>query len=483
MPFGPYADFAECVADNQDKDNPEAFCAVLEEMLEGRTDGDETTMRFASNRAVTLNEETEPMVAEDTMTEDFHALIILEETWTGDGRYFETESLSWRDLPLPLMALDKTTEAHMEARLVGNFTRLERIGREIHGFGAWVQSDDPEVMRLQGLVQRGELRGISADLDDVEMEILVPNEEALAYDEDGKKVFQMEAPMMRFTAGRIMGATALPFPALQEAFIESNASLTAALMFSADVTGHITMQNYTDQEDSALTAGGFPVEAPLCPPAAWFTDPGLMAPTPMTVTDDGRIFGHLATWESCHVGFADQCVRPPRSASAYAHFTTGEIITEDGTRFPVGQITMGTGHAPLNASANRAAAHYDDTGLAVADVRCGEDNFGIWMAGALRPDVEPLKIRALMASDVSGDWRRIGSSLELVGVLAVNVPGFPKLRETEGILASMVASLSPSAKNDSESLRKAADRIAATIGRSKADRVAELAAKVRRKDS
>jgi hypothetical protein len=116
-------------------------------------------------------------------------------------------------------------------------------------------------------------------------------------------------------------------------------------------------------------------------------------------------------------------------------------------------------------------------------VRCGEDNFGIWMAGALRPDVEPLKIRALMASDVSGDWRRIGSSLELVGVLAVNVPGFPKLRETEGILASMVASLSPSVKNDSESLRKAADRIAATIGRSKADRVAELAAKVRRKDS
>jgi hypothetical protein len=588
MPFGPYADFAECVADNQDKDNPEAFCTVLEEMLEGRTDGDETTMRFASNRAVTLNEETEPMVAEDTMTEDFHALIILEETWTGDGRYFETESLSWRDLPLPLMALDKTTEAHMEARLVGNFTRLERIGREIHGYGAWVQSDDPEVMRLQGLVQRGELRGISADLDDVEMEILVPNEEALAYDEDGKKVYAMEAPMMRFTAGRIMGATIVPFPALQEAFIESNAALTAALMFSADVTGHITMQNYSDidfsppqgareeaerglawrqefgrggtevgvarardiangrnlspdtigrmtsyfarhevdkqgegwspgedgfpsagriawalwggdagrtwaekikrsmesrDEQGSMTAGGFPVEAPLCPPAAWFSDPGLMAPTPMTVTDDGRIFGHLATWESCHVGFADQCVRPPRSASAYAHFTTGEIITEDGTRFPVGQITMGTGHAPLNASANRAAAHYDDTGLAVADVRCGEDNFGIWMAGALRPDVEPLKIRALMASDVSGDWRRIGSSLELVGVLAVNVPGFPKLRETEGILASMVASLSPSAKNDSESLRKVADRIAATIGRSKADRVAELAAKVRRKDS
>lgn len=30
MPVGPYADFAACVAANQDKDNPEAYCQALE---------------------------------------------------------------------------------------------------------------------------------------------------------------------------------------------------------------------------------------------------------------------------------------------------------------------------------------------------------------------------------------------------------------------------------------------------------------------
>jgi hypothetical protein len=197
----------------------------------------------------------------------------------------------------------------------------------------------------------------------------------------------------------------------------------------------------------------------------------------MTVTNEGRVFGHIATWDTCHVGFADQCVQPPRSQSGYKHFTTGEVICDDGSRVPVGQITMDTGHAPLNANGARAAAHYDDTGCAVVDVTAGEDRFGIWMSGALRPNVEPEKIRALLASDVSGDWRRIGAGLELVGLLAVNVPGFPKLREHEGLVASLVASLSPS--SDPDRLRKAADRIAATIGRSKADRVAELAKKVR----
>jgi len=61
------------------------------------------------------------------------------------------------------------------------------------------------------------------------------------------------------------------------------------------------------------------------------------------------------------------------------------------------------------------------------------------VSGALRPDLDPSNIRGLMASDVSGDWRRIGGGLELVAVLAVNVPGFPKVRvrEIEGLVASL----------------------------------------------
>jgi hypothetical protein len=96
-------------------------------------------------------------------------------------------------------------------------------------------------------------------------------------------------------------------------------------------------------------------------------------------------------------------------------------VTADGARVAVGQITLDTGHAPLGASARTAAAHYDHTGTCVADVVAGEDEHGIVFSGALRPDVTPERARRLMGSKISGDWR----GGELVGMLAVNVPGFP----------------------------------------------------------
>lgn len=105
---------------------------------------------------------------------------------------------------------------------------------------------------------------------------------------------------------------------------------------------------------------------------------------------------------------------------------------------PVGQVTLGTGHAPIYASAQAAAAHYDNTGTAVADVRAGSDVYGIWVAGALRPGVTDTQVRALRGAALSGDWRRINGPLRLVGLLAVNVPGFPIPRA-----AALVASGGP----------------------------------------
>jgi hypothetical protein len=80
----------------------------------------------------------------------------------------------------------------------------------------------------------------------------------------------------------------------------------------------------------------------------------------------------------------------------------------------------------------------------VADVTSGEDQFGIWVAGALRPGLAPARVRELRAAKLSGDWRRIGGQLRLVAFLAVNVPGFPvpRLRAevNEGRQLSLVAS-------------------------------------------
>jgi hypothetical protein len=373
----------------------------------------------------------------------------------------------------------------MNAVLIGRLTRIERMGREIHAYGSYVKTDDPSAMSLQNLVRNGELRGVSVDLDSLEYEVIVPTEAPTETLDPatGEVAVSMDDLKMRVTSARVMGATVVPFPAFQEAFIENVAALTASILVRPEVTGWISTTSSADDSDrGSIVASGHPIEAPVVPPSSWFANPRLTEPTPLTVDDSGRVYGHLAVWGQCHVGFGDRCIQPPHSPAAYAHFMTGEIMCDDGFRFPVGQITMNSGHAPQSASASQTAAHYDNTALAAADVTAGEDDFGIWVSGALRPGLDARDVRALMASDVSGDWRRIGGSLELVAVLAVNVPGFPKIRVKESL--GLVASLSlPAYEGDSkhreELLARAAHRIATSIGRSKTDRIAEIARRVK----
>lgn len=179
------------------------------------------------------------------------------------------------------------------------------------------------------------------------------------------------------------------------------------------------------------------------PDAAWFADPKLSVPTNITITDQGRVYGHAAQWGQCHIGYTDQCITLPHE-DQHPYFMTGETLCSDGSRVAVGQITVGTGHAPLTYRASQAAEHYDNTGAAVADVAVGNDQFGVWVAGAVRASVAASRVHELRASGkVSGDWRRIGGQLRLVGLLAVNIPGFPvprpRARVASGAPLSLVA--------------------------------------------
>jgi hypothetical protein len=197
-------------------------------------------------------------------------------------------------------------------------------------------------------------------------------------------------------------------------------------------------------EDELVASAG--VTTLRRPPASWFRDPKLSAATPLTVTENGRVYGHLALWGTCHTGHAHQCIQPPPSVSGYGYFHTGSLLAADGTEVAVGHITMDTRHAKTTdaVSAAAALAHYEHTGKTVADVAAGEDGYGIWVSGALRPSVTEEQKRALRASPLSGDWRRIGTSLELIAALAVNVPGFPIPRPSGlvagGAMQSLVAS-------------------------------------------
>lgn len=174
------------------------------------------------------------------------------------------------------------------------------------------------------------------------------------------------------------------------------------------------------------------------PPVEHFTNPHLVEPTKLTVTADGRVYGHLATWDQPHIGYDGKLVYPPRNADgSYGYFRQSQVVTADGSVVPVGIITMNTGHADEMLSADAASAHYDNTGTMVAACNVGEDAIGIWLAGSMLPDVSPeLRTRFSLAR-VSGDWRqpKPGSSLELIAALSVPNPGFP-VRQSDQLLAS-----------------------------------------------
>jgi hypothetical protein len=191
---------------------------------------------------------------------------------------------------------------------------------------------------------------------------------------------------------------------------------------------------YEEKEGDAMA------DAPLRPPAHWFDDPMLQGPTPLTVTADGQVKGHLALWNVCHFGMQDVCRMAPHSNTGYQYFMTGTVLTADGTQRKVGRITLGTGHANLRLGYIPAADHYDNTGTAVAVVAAGEDRFGPWVAGATVPEVPEAKIAELRRSPLSGDWRPTPKGLELVAALAVNTPGFPVVGlNAAGEVQSLVA--------------------------------------------
>ena len=393
---------------------------------------------------------------------------------TSDDRRIAPGALVWRELPLSLMAQTETAPGHDGARLAGRIDAIERRdGGVIFASGAFVGEYGAEIASM---VETEALRGVSVDMAVLEYEI-EPSEEAADDEGDGDALDLLFGPTETFVvlSGEIMGATLTPFPAFADARLRvvsaepsavDDASGEASLLVRvaggveyacaecaetarlasmvheaaqafADHLGRPVSWSTEQGEESvemghvgravprawALTASAAGA-APPHPPAAWFDDPALEGPTPLTVTDDGRVFGHLATWGTCHIGLPG-CRTAPRSASGYAFFNLGEVVTAEGRRVAAGKITLGGPHADLRASRVEAQRHYDDSCLAVADVVAGEDEHGIWLAGAVRPDAPVEQVRALRAAPISGDWRTVNGRLELVGALGVNVPGFP----------------------------------------------------------
>lgn len=360
------------------------------------------------------------------------------EVASGDERSFKKNSITSRDLPLPLMWQIKTGAGHEGSVVVGRIDSLEILEDGSVGNVRGVFDVGPFGREAERMVRGGFLRGVSVDLDKFAAEV---EEESFETKDDAEKAAKKNSiknDKIVVEAARLMGITIVPKPAFQECFImiEDEPTLEIEELPLLDGEYEETPDDYEFQLATIAASA-----APAVPPKSWFKDPGLNAPTPLEITDDGRVFGHIAAWQTSHIGMPGRNVKPPRSASQYAYFRNG-VLRTDGGDVQVGQLTLAGGHASLQASAEEAIKHYDDTDSAVADVVAGEDQFGIWVAGALRPEVTPRQIRAFRASSPSGDWRPINGRLELVAVCAVNVPGFPIARAitaSGGVPGALVA--------------------------------------------
>lgn len=395
-----------------------------------------------------------PEAAEAAPDGRWEGVIAREGEMTGDGRMIEDGALRWDDLPIPLRVAFKDVGGHDGAEVCGRIETVERReGGDLYATGTF---DLGSAVGTEAFRQVSEQmsNGVSIDTDDVTFRIMAKADMPEAgvadsgnsedkdpdTDPDGRvKVAAMSSSdeLMVIESARLRAATLVAVPAF------ATARVYAAGQAPSTPEPAERDENGDSEAEMARSAGADPLSRdsltaaaiPTAPPEAWFKDPNLTGPTALLVEDDGRVYGHIAAWGTCHIGQVGKCVEPPTSPSNYAYFRTGALRTAEGTSVAVGHLTMGTGHAGPRDSANAAAEHYDNTGTVFADVAAGEDAYGIWVAGSLRPGITAEQVRVARSAPISGDWRTIRGSLELVGALAVNVPGFPVPRP-QGLLAS-----------------------------------------------
>jgi len=391
------------------------------------------------------------------------------DTPTSDGRRIQVGALTTRDLPLPMMVLTKTTEDHQGAELCGKITAFD-----LDTMQATVELDETVAAGKEAIKWADDqVLGVSLDLAVSSGDI-----EVTEADEAGNPVTVEEVVY----GAEVMGATLLPFPAFartrltrvdtapaaaddtptDEVVPDEVPELALAVDEPADtelpadpaqavelvnesspttepIEPGATLQVLTGPEGPTavvVSAEGEPVltaAAPLHPPATWFRHPDEFAasdpPRQVMVTRDGRIYGYIALWGTCHIGFTDRCITPPESRTSYSQFIGAATLTNDGYEMQVGVLTMDTRHPDHGQerrwSAARTKAHYEETGTAVAVINVGEDARGIWFAGSVLPHVTDEQMQRLRACRVSGDWRHMAGGYELVAALCVNTGGFP----------------------------------------------------------
>lgn len=435
----------------------------------------------------------------------FYSVLCVDEYEAADGRYFE--HFEWETVPLSLWTLDdQGMGGHMGAEASGSIRTIERLsdGRRIFATGFLGTTE--EGLQTEQQIEQQMLRFVSVDPADYDADW-----EITKIGTDGWPI----EDRLRFTNYVIGGATVLGSPAIRLAviwlegmdapveFTEPLPEPVAAVQVpeivdvSEDQDIIVIMASAAERraeaigeslDQQAIPAGDVETRTllasaraarsaacvltrecggPALPPADWFEQPKLSGPTPLTVTPEGRIYGHIALWDVPHRGFLhyewSERIYAPRSRTSYRQFLLHPLAVSccaddacghERKSVMTGTLTFGTTHAGKRLSAAAAQRFYEDSGLQGADVAIWDDQWGPCVSGALRPGMDDARVREVLGSTPSGDWRRIDGGLELCAVLGVNCGGIPVLAsahvedgETMTLIAGWPQAIEPPAES------------------------------------
>lgn len=335
-------------------------------------------------------------------TVKFPVLAMLDKR-TGDGRLLEAAGASTRDLPLPILGQFRLGPGgHEGADITGALFEVTVDPKNGVMSGRGYLLDDEYGRRHARLIKTKAMRGNSVDLADVEA--------SLEYDND------FDGTVVRFSKFRLAATTGVAKPAFAEAYAELDDEELMASLGDEELVCEPEewMVNIVlpEQEDEIVAS------AALLQDFDTFYVPEAASPQKIVVDGEGRVYGHLGLWESCHDGIAGRCVRIPRPNDNYASFNKPGVLTERGI-VETGPIFAYGGHRPANGADDLEQA-YGGIENAWADVRIVEGRFGPWISGVVRPGVPDEVVYAARASRISGHW--VGGKLK--AIVSVNAEGF-----------------------------------------------------------
>lgn len=342
------------------------------------------------------------------------------DTFTGDGRIFDSEGAGSRELPLSIRMQHVDSYGHDGAVVTGALheVTIDPEGTVLSGRGFLLDNEEGRKHALYAVTKS--MKGNSADLADISARWEMDMD---SYDE-----------WVRFTKFNLAATTGVCVPAFKDATMEVTSEILAAACAGIDEIMASIAANPMDEVvcefetfdihiDVTQPGQDIPPELLASMSAtkmayAAFHRPEAEVPHKIIVDEAGHVFGHLALWNSCHSGDLANCIMAPRPADGYASFNKPGVLTERGI-VETGPIFAYGGHRRSKGQPTLDEA-YGGIENAWADVRLTEGIHGPWISGVVRPGVEDTVVYAARASRISGHWL----SGKLKAIVSVNVEAF-----------------------------------------------------------